>query len=118
MNYPKDKILKKKIDTEKSKDFSYGSIIFILVMKERYLIIKNIYKDYVILIKDKNNNYISFEEDAKIVNYFGIKGVNTIYLNNLEIEEINCYKNNKYNELYLKVKLIELLEALCKRELK
>ena len=118
MNYPKDKILKKKIDTEKSKDFSYGSIIFILVMKERYLIIKNIYKDYVILIKDKNNNYISFEEDTKIVNYFGIKEVNTIYLNNLEIEEMNCYKNNKYNELYLKVKLIKLLEALCKRELK
>ena len=118
MNYPKDKILKKKIDTEKSKDFSYGSIIFILVMKERYLIIKKIYKDYVILIKDKNNNYISFEEDTKIVNYFGIKEVNTIYLNNLEIEEMNCYKNNKYNELYLKVKLIKLLEALCKRELK
>lgn len=58
MNYPKDKILKKKIDTEKSKDFSYGSIIFILVMKERYLIIKTLYKDYIILIKDKNNNYI------------------------------------------------------------
>lgn len=117
MNYPKDKILKKKIDTEKSKDFSYGSIIFILVMQERYLIIKMLYKDYVVLIKNKNNNYISFEENAKIVNYFGIKEVNTIYLNNLEIEEINCYKNNKYNELYLKVKLIKLLEDLCKREL-
>lgn len=86
-------------------------------MKERYLIIKKLYKDYVILIKDKNNNYISFEEDIKIVNYFDIKDVNTIYLNNLEIEEINCYKNNRYNELYLKVKLIELLEDLCKREL-
>ena len=73
-------------------------------MKERYLIIKKLYKDYIILIKDKNNNYISFEENAKIVNYFGIK-------------EVNCYKNNKYNELYLKVKLIELLEDLCKREL-
>ncbi len=84
-------------------------------MKERYLIIKKLYKDYVILIKDKNNNYISFEEDAKIVKYFGIKEVNTVYLNNLDIEEINCYKNN--NELYLKVKLIELLEDLCKREL-
>lgn len=86
-------------------------------MKERYLIIKKLYKDYVILIKDKNNNYIPFEEDLKIVNYFDIKDVNTIYLNNLEIEEINCYKNNRYNELYLKVKLIELLEDLCKREL-
>lgn len=86
-------------------------------MKERYLIIKKLCKDYVILIKDKNNNYISFEEDLKIVNYFDIKDVNTIYLNNLEIEEINCYKNNRYNELYLKVKLIELLEDLCKREL-
>ena len=86
-------------------------------MKQRYLIIKKLYKDYVILIKDKNNNYISFEEDAKIVKYFGIKEVNTVYLNNLDIEEINCYKNNRYNELYLKVKLIELLEDLCKREL-
>ena len=71
----------------------------------------------MILIKDKNNNYISFEEELKIVKYFGIKEANTIYLNNLEIEEINYYKNNKYNELYLKVKLIELLEVLCKREL-
>lgn len=92
MNYPKDKILKQKIDTEKFKDFFYGSIIFILVMKERYLIIKKLYKDYIILIKDKNNNYISFEEDTKIVNYFGIKEVNTIYLNNLEIEEIIVIK--------------------------
>ena len=92
MNYPKDKILKQKIDTEKFKDFSYGSIIFILVMKERYLIIKKLYKDYIILIKDKNNNYISFEKDTKIVNYFGIKEVNTIYLNNLEIEEIIVIK--------------------------
>ena len=34
-------------------------------MKERYLVIKKLYKDYVILIKDKNNNYISFDEDKK-----------------------------------------------------
>lgn len=61
-------------------------------MKKRYLIIKKLYKDYIILIKDKNNNYISFEEDTKIVNYFGIKEVNTIYLNNLEIEEIIVIK--------------------------
>lgn len=86
-------------------------------MKERYLVIKKLYKDYVILIKNKNNNYISFDEDGKIINYFGIKDVNTIYLNNLEIEEKYKYENNKYNELYLKVKIIEILEALCKKEL-
>ena len=86
-------------------------------MKERYLIVKNLYKDYVILIKDKNNNYISFDEDKKIIHYFGIKDVNTIYLNNLEIEEKYKYENNKYNELYLKVKIIEILEVLCKKEL-
>ena len=34
-------------------------------MKERYLIIKKLYKDYIILIKDKNNNYISFEGNSK-----------------------------------------------------
>ena len=36
-------------------------------MKERYLVIKKLYNDYVILIKDKNNNYISFNEDEKII---------------------------------------------------
>lgn len=75
-------------------------------MKERYLVIKKLYKDYVILIKDK-----------KIIHNFGIKDVNTIYLNNLEIEEKYEYENNKYNEIYLKVKIIEMLEALCKKEL-
>ena len=84
-------------------------------MKERYLIIKKLYKDYVILIKD--NNYISFNEDEIIIHYFGIKDVNTIYLNNLEIEEKYECENNKYNELYLKVKIIEILEVLCKKEL-
>ena len=80
-------------------------------------LIKKLYKDYVILIKEKNNNYISFDEDEKIIHYFSIKDVNTIYLNNLEIEEKYEYENNKYNELYLKVKIIEMLEVLCKKEL-
>mgnify|MGYP000195191815 FL=1 len=92
-------------------------LIIILFMKERYLVIKKLYKDYVILIKEKNNNYISFDEDEKIIHYFSIKDVNTIYLNNLEIEEKYEYENNKYNELYLKVKIIEMLEVLCKKEL-
>ena len=77
-------------------------------MKERYLVIKKLYK---------NNNYISFNDDNKISSYFGIKDVNTISLNNLEIEEIKEYENNKYNELYLEVKLIEIMEVLCKKEL-
>ena len=88
-----------------------------MVLNERYLVIRKLFKDYVNLIKDKNNNYISFEEDEKIIHYFGIKDVNTIYLNNLEIEEKYEYENNKYNELYLKVKIIEILEGICKKEL-
>ena len=109
--------LKRKQIRKKSTDFSCRSINYYFSYEKRYLIIKNLYTDYVILIKDKNNNYISFNEDEKIIHYFGIKDVNTIYLNNLEIEEKYEYENNKYNELYLKVKIIEILEVLCKKEL-
>ena len=41
-----------------------------------------------------------------------VENVNCIYLNNLEIEEVKEFENNKYREYFLKVKLIKIKEVL------
>ena len=45
-------------------------------------------------------------------NIFNAENVNCIYLNNLEIEEVKEFENNKYREYFLKVKLIKIKEVL------
>lgn len=78
-------------------------------MKERYLIIKNLYQNYLIFIKTKSNNYITFGIDKIISDSFDISNINKIYLDNLEIEKIIEYDNNLYNLAYMKAKLIEII---------
>ena len=87
-------------------------------MNERYQIIKKLYTDYIIFIKTKNGKYKTMNIDNDIVKYFDIENVNCIYLNNLDIEEIKEYDNNKYREYFLKTKLIKIKEVLWKKILK
>lgn len=47
-----------------------------------------------------NNN--DFNEDKKIIHYFGVKDVNTIYLNNLEIEKNMNIKTIDFWRFYAK----------------
>lgn len=68
-------------------------------MKERYNIIKNLYKDYLIIfIKDKKNKL--YKESKLICKYFSfykLKNVNKIYIDILEIKNIKTFENNEYN---------------------
>lgn len=80
-------------------------------MKERYEVIKSIYKDYLILFKEKEEiKYYGI--DKKIVETFGIdklNKVNKIILNNLDIEKIEEYEFNEYDLYYVKCKIIDML---------
>ena len=83
-------------------------------MKERYEIIKSLYKDYLILFKEKNDvKYYGI--DKEIAKQFGVKKlnkVNKIILNNLDIEKEEIYKNNEYDLFYIKYKLIKLVKEV------
>lgn len=83
-------------------------------MKERYVIIKKIYPDYLILFKEKENiKYVGI--DKEIMKYFkldNLKNVNKILLNNLDIEEKEEYTNNLYDIYYIKVKIKNWLKGI------
>lgn len=80
-------------------------------MKERYEVIKSLYKDYLILFKEKDKIKY-YGVDKEIVKLFGknLKNVNQIILNNLYIEDIKEYENNLYDLYYMKYKLIKVIK--------
>lgn len=80
-------------------------------MKERYNVLKEVYPDYLILILKKDKIY-SFNEYKDILNMFNLNDIhiNKLILNNLDIEEIYEFDDNKYSNYYIKVKLINCLE--------
>lgn len=78
-------------------------------MNERYEVLKKLYPYSIIYMKNKRGKYIAYGMDSRIVNTFGDKGINKIYINNLEIEKEETYENNRYLSCYLRVKLLEVL---------
>lgn len=80
-------------------------------MKERHEVIKSLYKDYLILFKEKDKIKY-YGVDKEIVKLFGknLKNVNQIILNNLYIEDIKEYENNLYDLYYMKYKLIKVIK--------
>ena len=83
-------------------------------MNERYLILKRLYPNYLILIKVKDKIKL-LGIDKKIVDMFGIdnlKNVNKLILDNLDIVKKEEYENNKYHIYYLKIRLIDLLNEM------
>ena len=87
-------------------------------MYERYFMLKNLYKDYIIYIKSKKGNYRTLSFDKEILKYFSIDNINHLYLNNLDIVLEKTVDNNKYEEYFIKTKLIKIVEVLCKKMVK
>lgn len=85
-------------------------------MIERVSILKKLYPNYLILVKDKDKiKFVGI--DKLIVDTFGLKklkNVNKLLLDNLDIKILEEYDNNSYEDYYLKIRLIEIIKELKK----
>lgn len=85
-------------------------------MNERVNILKKLYPNYLILVKDKDKiKFVGI--DKLIVDTFGLKklkNVNKLLLDNLDIKILEEYDNNSYEDYYLKIKLIGIIKELKK----
>lgn len=79
-------------------------------MKERYLVIKKFYTDYLICFI-KKGKYNFFGLDKLIIKYFDINNINILYVDNLSIIKAKKYKNNLYKLKLSKSLLMENLKA-------
>lgn len=82
----------------------------------RYLFLKRLYKDYIILIRFKNK-LISYDIDLLLFKEYGFDkikqyNINYIVLNNLEIDELGNYDNNKYLYYYKKILIFEIIRKI------
>ena len=93
-------------------------------MINRYNFTKNVYKDYLIIIRRKNK-YYTFSKDKKILNYINFKDkiyvikkkqINYLVLDNLDIIDITKYDNNNYNK-YLFLSYIDDILLEIRRRL-
>ena len=83
-------------------------------MNERIEILKKLYPNYLILIKDKDKiKFVGI--DKLIVDTFGLKklkNINKLLLDNLDIKILEEYDNNLYEKHYIKIKLLEIVNIL------
>lgn len=83
-------------------------------MKERVDILKELYPNYLIVIKVRDK--IKFIGVDKLIvqtfGYLNLKSVNKLVLDNLTILKIEEYENNLYEEYYLKARLIDMLNQI------
>ena len=79
---------------------------------KRFIFCKNLYKDYLILIK-KKDKLVSFGEDLDIYNLFGINNINYLILDGLDIKLYNVI-DNKYNYYYKINLILKILDYIIK----
>ena len=84
-------------------------------MKTKYIFLKKLYFDYVIIFI-KNRKYYVLMNDMYVVKYFGNEilinnfknnHINYMLVDGLEIKDIYSYIENRYFEFFLKELIIE-----------
>ena len=92
-----------------------------IIIKTRYLFLKKLYPNYVIIIL-KKDKYITFDIDNKIFNLLNNSFnnldknyINYLIIDNLNIIKINIYINNRYLELKKRVELLSVILILYQK---
>lgn len=82
-------------------------------MKNKYYFFKRLYKDYVIIFIDKNNNLKSMFMDTHLIEYIKNDDINYICITNDFEINITTRKNNRYYEYLIKEFILNNTNYKC-----
>lgn len=71
-------------------------------MKNKYYFFKRLYKDFVIIFIDKDNNMRSYEVDSILVKYIKNEDISYVSVTNDFVVYVVSRSNNRYYEYLIK----------------
>ena len=71
-------------------------------MKNKYFFFKRLYKDFVIIFIDKDNNMRSYEVDSILVKYIKNEDISYVSVTNDFVVDVVSRSNNRYYEYLIK----------------
>lgn len=71
-------------------------------MKNKYYFFKRLYKDFVIIFIDKDNNMRSYEVDSILVKYIKNEDISYVSVTNDFVVNVVSRSNNRYYEYLIK----------------
>lgn len=71
-------------------------------MKNKYYFFKRLYKDFVIIFIDKDNNMRSYEVDSMLLKYIKNEDISYVMVSNDFVVNVVSRCNNKYYEYLIK----------------
>ena len=77
-------------------------------MKNKYFFFKRLYKDFVIIFIDKDNNMRSYEVDNMLLKYIKNEDISYVMVSNDFVVNVVSRCNNKYYEYLIKELLIKI----------
>lgn len=77
-------------------------------MKNKYYFFKRLYKDFVIIFIDKDNNMRSYEVNNMLLKYIKNEDISYVSVTNDFVVNVVSRCNNKYYEYLIKELLIKI----------
>ena len=77
-------------------------------MKNKYYFFKRLYKDFVIIFIDKDNNMRSYDVDNMLLKYIKNEDISYVMVSNDFVVNVVSRCNNKYYEYLIKELLIKI----------